>query len=342
MDKPILIWGAGAIGGTIGAHLIRAKQQVLFVDTAADHVAKIAASGLTIEGPHGGFTVEASATTPAQLKGTYDVVLLAVKSQHTAAAATAIRNHLGEHGYIVSCQNGLNEPTIAGVVGSPRTVGAFVNFAGDYLAPGRITYGLRGTFAIGELDGRVTPRITTLCELLQRFEPAVTISPNIFGFLWSKASYAAVLTASALTHETIADFIGDPARRPLIKGLVREVLNVALAENVTPIGFDTFEPSAFIADDDPAINASLDALAAFNRGTGKTHSGVWRDLAVRKRKTEVVAQFIPIQLAAKRHGLRMPLVDMLAESIAAIESGKREQGHDLADSLGALAETLHR
>jgi 2-dehydropantoate 2-reductase len=342
MDKPVLIWGAGAIGATIGAHLVRAKQPVLFVDTATEHVARMTASGLTIEGPLGGFTVEAAATTPDDLQGTYDVVLLAVKSQHTAAAAASIRNHLAERGYVVSCQNGLNEPTIAEVVGSERTVGAFVNFAGDYLAPGRITYGLRGTFAIGELDGHITSRITALRKILEPFEPSVTISTNIFGFLWSKASYAAVLTASALTHETIADFIGDPVRRHLIKCLVREVLTVAVADNVTPAGFDTFEPGPFLANDEVAMNESLDALAAFNRGTGKTHSGVWRDLAVRKRKTEVVAQFVPVRQAADRHGLKLPLVDKLAESIAAIESGEQEQGRALADSLSALAGTLYR
>ena len=51
MTTPILIWGAGAIGGTLGASFIRAGHEVIFVDNAADHVAAINAKGLRIDGP---------------------------------------------------------------------------------------------------------------------------------------------------------------------------------------------------------------------------------------------------------------------------------------------------
>ena len=50
VEEPLLIWGAGAIGGTIGAALVRAGHAVLFVDNAADHVARINQQGLTISG----------------------------------------------------------------------------------------------------------------------------------------------------------------------------------------------------------------------------------------------------------------------------------------------------
>ena len=60
---PILVWGVGAIGGTIGAALVRARHAVVFVDIEKDHVAAIAdpARGLVIEGPvdpHTGFVVD--------------------------------------------------------------------------------------------------------------------------------------------------------------------------------------------------------------------------------------------------------------------------------------------
>ena len=63
----ILIWGAGAIGGTVGAYLQRAGDPVHFVDRAADHVAAIAQEGLQITGPIEEFRVTASASTPAGL-----------------------------------------------------------------------------------------------------------------------------------------------------------------------------------------------------------------------------------------------------------------------------------
>ncbi len=336
-QQTVLVWGAGAIGGIIGAHLVRAGRSVVFVDPASEHVERMNTDGLVIEGPLGGFCVAATAVVPEQLAGSFATVLLAVKSQHTETACRSILPHLAARGCVVSCQNGLNEPAISAIIGGQQTIGAFVNFAGDYLAPGRITYGLRGTVAIGELDGRVTSRIGSLRDLLALFEPNVVVSTNIFGFLWGKSSYAAVLSASALTNQPIADFIGDRARRHLVTCLVQEIVDVAVAEGVEPLGFDTFEPGAFTRRDDAAIDASLDALAEFNRDTGKTHSGIWRDLAVRKRRTEVAAQFAPIRDAARRHGMALPLTDRLMALIGAIEDGRLKQGEPLADELGALA-----
>ena len=49
--EPILIWGAGAIGSTLGACLVRAGHSVVFVDNANDYIQAIMSRGLSIEGP---------------------------------------------------------------------------------------------------------------------------------------------------------------------------------------------------------------------------------------------------------------------------------------------------
>lgn len=206
------------------------------------------------------------------------------------------------------------------------------------MAPGRILYGGCGAVVVGELDGRRTGRIEALHALMRVFEPGAVLSDNIFGFLWGKAAYGGVLKASALTNDPMADFIGDPARKPLILGLVREVLRVAAAEGVSPLGFDDFEPRAFAGGDAAAIDATLARMVAYSRGLAKTHSGVWRDLAVRKRQTDVAAQLAPVQAAAKRHGLATPIADRLVALIGAAEAGERRIGHPLVDELGAVAE----
>ncbi|MGI4807218.1 MAG: ketopantoate reductase family protein, partial [Janthinobacterium lividum] len=145
----LLIWGAGAIGGTIGAFLARAGHDVLLVDTVAEHVAAMQADGLTIEGPVESFTTPVSAATPDQVTGQFDRIILAVKAHHTEAASLMLRSHLAPGGYVASFQNGLNELVIADVVGPANVVGAFVNFGADYLAPGRILYGNRGACVVG-------------------------------------------------------------------------------------------------------------------------------------------------------------------------------------------------
>lgn len=343
MAGPIVIWGSGAIGGTIGAYLRRAGRDVLFVDVVAEHVREIAAGRLRIEGPVDRFVTGGPAVTPEAMTGRHELILLCVKAHHTEAATRALRPFLAEGGAVVSCQNGLNELLIADIVGRARTIGAFVNFGADYQEPGRITFGVRGAVVVGELDGSTTPRLQALHETLRVFEPNAVLSDNVFGYLWGKAGYGGILKSSALTDDTIADFIEDPRRRPTIIALVQEILSIAAAERVAPLGFDGFDPQAFGRDDRAAMDASLAALAAYNRGTGKPRSGIWRDLAVRKRQTDVAAQLAPVQAAARRHGIATPYVDRLVSLIQSVEEGREEIGAGLADRLadaGAAAEPV--
>lgn len=55
--------GAGAIGSSLDACLIRAGHEVLLVDTVAEHVAAIAGAGIRLEGRED-FTVRGDAVTP--------------------------------------------------------------------------------------------------------------------------------------------------------------------------------------------------------------------------------------------------------------------------------------
>ena len=86
---PILVWGAGAIGGSVGAWLKRAGHDVHFVDVVPDHVAAIRTTGLRITGPIDQFSVVAPAMLPNEVTGKYRRIFLAVKAHHTAAASTA-------------------------------------------------------------------------------------------------------------------------------------------------------------------------------------------------------------------------------------------------------------
>ena len=202
----------------------------------------------------------------------------------------------------------------------PRTIGAFVNFSADYLEPGLIHFGGRGAFYIGELDGSITPRLQQLQQALAHWGN-VQMTDNIWGFLWGKQAYGAMLFATALTNDSMADAI-DQHRRVAVE-LAREVLRVAAAIEVRPLGFDGFEPEAIGSADRAAVDASLERLIAVRHGDEKTHSGVWRDMAVRKRRTEVDAHFGPIVADAQRLGLDVPLLERMVAMIHEVEEGRR-------------------
>jgi len=331
-----LIWGAGAIGGTLGAYLARAGADITMVDAVGEHVGAITRHGLRVTGPIDEFTVRVPAVQPQAVSGTWDEIILATKAHHTDVAVRALLPHLAAGGYVVSAQNGLNELAIAEVVGAERTVGAFINFGADYLEPGVIHYGGRGAVVVGEIDGRITPRVTAIRDAWHHFDPRAIVTPNIWGYLWGKEAYGAMLFATALTNESIADALAMPAYRHLYIALAREILTVAAARTVQPEAFDGFDPAAYLATAPAgAAEGSLDALVAHNRRSAKSHSGIWRDLAVRKRPTEVDTQLGMVVTLGAEAGVPTPLTARLVALIHEIECGARPQALDALDALAA-------
>ena len=329
-----LIWGAGAIGGTLGAYLARAGAEVTLVDTVVDHVDAIARDGLRVTGPIDGFTAHVPAFTPDTLHGTWPEIILATKAHHTDAAVRQLAPHLDADGHVVSAQNGLNELAIAQVIGASRTVGAFVNFGADYLEPGVVHYAGHGAVVVGEIDGRITPRAAAIRDAWSQFEPAAIVTSNIWGYLWGKEAYGAMLFATALTNESIADALAMPKYRPLYIALAREILAVAAARGVSAAAFDGFDPSAYLVSAPAGAAAqSLDALVAHNRQSAKSHSGIWRDLAVRKRPTEVDAQLGIVVALGGEAGVPTPLTARLVTLIHDIERGARPLALDTLDAL---------
>jgi 2-dehydropantoate 2-reductase len=332
-----LIWGAGAIGGTLGAYLARAGHDVTIVDVVVEHVDAITRDGLRVTGPIAEFTAQMPAFTPHTLAGSWDTIVLATKAHHTGTAVRALAPHLAADGYVASAQNGLNELAIEEVVGPARTMGAFVNFGADYLEPGVIHYGGHGAVVVGEIDGSLSPRVAALADAWRDFDPRTIVSPNIWGYLWGKEAYGAMLFATDLTNESIADALAMPTYRPVYIALAREMLAVAAARGVSPESFDGFEPSAYLASaPEGAAERSLDALVAHNRRSAKSHSGIWRDLAVRKRATEVDAQLGIVVTLGAEAGVPTPLTARLVELIHEIERGARAQSLDALAALAAM------
>lgn len=321
------IVGAGAIGGTVGAYLSRAGHQVLFVDTALDHVEAINAHGIDLTTYDESFTTGAHAVTPDKLPSDLHRVILAVKSPATQAAIRMIAPNLAPDGFVMSAQNGLNEHWIAEVIGRRRTIGCFINFSATYREPGKILLGGPGAFYIGELDGHITPRLMALQHDLSAWSVAgqdrrqVRMTDNIWGYLWGKMGYGAMLFGTALTNETMADGIAN--HYPVLVALAHEVMRVAQAEGVQPLGFDGYDPDAVMSGRKERIEPFIANLVEMRRRDTQTHSGVWRDLAIRKRKTEVDAQFLPILDRAARHRVETPALHKLVRMIHEIEDGTR-------------------
>ncbi|CAI4175515.1 2-dehydropantoate 2-reductase [Streptomyces albidoflavus] len=328
--------GGGAIGGTLAFSLARAGHRVRLVDTDAAHVAAVREHGLTVARGEQRESVHVEAVTPDACDATLGRVLLAVKAQATGAALDWIEPRLAPDGWVVSLQNGFNEELIARRIGAGRTVAAFVNIFADVTEPGVIMDGGAGALVIGECHGApVSDRVDSLVADLQSWGPAVA-SDNVEGYLWAKAGFGAMLAATALADAPMAELID---RHPAtMDAVAAEVFAVADALGVALEAFDAFEPHAFRRDAaEETRRAATARLTAWLRTQAKDRSGIWRDLAVRRRPVEVTTHYAEVFAEAGRHGVATPVLRAVIAQLRELERDPGLMTEARLDALDQLA-----
>jgi 2-dehydropantoate 2-reductase len=149
-----------------------------------------------------------------------------------------------------------------------------------------------------------------------------------------------MLFGTALTADSMSANFADPTRKPVWLTLGREVVSVAHAHGVRPRGFGEFRPEAF-APGAPERDAAcvIAWLADYTGRTAKTHSGIYRDLAVRHRKTEVDAQIGIIGVLAREQGIPTPALNRLVTLIHDIEDGRRNLSFNTLNELIATCKS---
>lgn len=352
--SPIWVVGCGAVGGVVGARLTRAALQAadgsghdarpwLICRNAAHVAAMAAAGGLRVEGVRGAATEPVRAVARVDdAPGTPAAVLLAVKARDTAEACRALLPRLSPDSIVVSLQNGLCEERIAALVGRERTVGGVVGWGATLVGPGRVVQTSRGHFTLGELDGRITPRLRALAALLEAVEP-VRLSTNILGALWTKLVInAATSTLGAVTGLTLGEMLADRRLRRLARRLVAESVRVAEAAGVRlePFGGrvdlrwiawrDGASPAAWLHN----LRGGLVLLAAARRYRG-LRSVMLQDLE-RGRPTEVDDFNGVLVERGAALGVPTPLNATLVALVHEIERGERASRLDNLEVLERL------
>jgi len=328
------IIGAGAIGGVTGAALDVAGHDVVFVEAAEAHRNAIATHGLRITG-HSERVCHAPVLAPEEIGDLEGFVVLAVKSHYTAPALAMLKGRLAPDGCVISLQNGLNEYQIADMFGAERTVGAYLTFGGFLAEPGVVHYAGEGSFKLGELDGSDSARLRSLVAAFSALQP-VEATDNIFGFLWTKMALGAVYYGTAVLDRDVPAIYADARAREALGQAAREVAQAAIQEDVRLEQSDGFDPRAFYDRDPAAIAASWEAQRHYwARHTGNARTGVWRDLAIHKRKTEGSAHLGAVIDAARRHSVATPMLDRISQCVRDIEVGSRPLGWSNLDFLVA-------
>ncbi len=191
MSRKIAVLGVGAIGSSIGADLTRAGHDVTLVDQWPAHVEAMRTAGLRVQtaGVEQQVAVRAHHLCDlASAHVAFDLVFLAAKSNDHRWLAEFIRPYLASDGVLVGTQNGMNDDSIATIIGRQRTIGCVVELQAENFTPGlvvRNTPRERTWFSVGELDGYLTPRVREL-ETILGAAGRVEITGNIYGAKWTK------------------------------------------------------------------------------------------------------------------------------------------------------------
>ncbi|MHB8351266.1 MAG: ketopantoate reductase family protein [Thermoplasmata archaeon] len=300
----VVVFGAGAVGGLLGALLARAHHDVLLV-AREGVVAALRPNGLTVEGPHGGTypiaAVEALPDGPLP-----DALLVTVKAPDLAAAAGTIADRLPQPPPILLIQNGLGIEAAfrEGWLGSgaaypeASVVRAISTLPATRLDAGHIREAGSGTILLGAPPtGAAGSASLRLQELLASADIPVRIVVDLTREIWRKAILNAAINPVTADHGILNGALAGEPWRGQAEALLHEAQSVARAE-----GFDF--PDAEIESD----------LWTLVRATASNRSSMRQDLE-RGRPTEI--EFISGALLriGAGHGIALPATERAAARI---------------------------
>src|ERR1700738_223596 len=244
----ICIYGAGAIGGYLGAHLARAGADVSLVARGA-HLAAMRDNGLKLLIGDQTHVVRPRCTdNPAEL-GPQDFVIVCLKAHSITGAIEAIQPLLGPHTRIVTAVNGIpywyffghgNEcegSTLESIdpggrqwreLTPQRAIGCIVYPANEIEAPGGVRHVYGESFPVGEPSGEVSSDVERLSALFAAAGLQAPVLDRIRDEIWLKLWGNVCLNPiSALTHATLDVICSDPTTRALSKAIMLEAQTIA-------------------------------------------------------------------------------------------------------------------
>src|SRR5262249_4443514 len=233
--KIAVLGGGGAMGGLFGGYLARAGEDVTLVDVSRPAIDAINRDGLQIEERDGStVTIKVRASAEPAAVGPVDLIVNFVKCYHTEAAIGSAAPMLGPATAILSLQNGWgNADRIAAIAGKARVIVGLTYHAGTLVAPGRVKHPGGGMTHMGELDGRLSPRLASAVAAFRQAGIETTPSERILEEVWKKlALNVCTLPTAALLRFAAHELNQREEMRRLMRGLLAEVIAVAAPQGI--------------------------------------------------------------------------------------------------------------
>ena len=250
----ICIFGAGAIGGYLGARLAGSGADVSLV-ARGPHLAAMRDRGLTLIEDGKRSTVAVTASDDPTALGPQDYVIVTLKAHSVPPVVDAMQPLIGGHTTIVSGVNGVPWWYFHGIggllegtrlesvdprnrqwdgFGPDRVLGCVVYPAAEVIEPGTVRHIEGNRFSLGEPDGSKSERVLALSQALSAAGLKAPVRPKlrdeIWVKLWGNLSFNPI---SALTHATLDVLCTDPGTRGVARDMMLEAQAIAEKLGVT-------------------------------------------------------------------------------------------------------------
>ncbi|MGR3468060.1 MAG: 2-dehydropantoate 2-reductase [Shimia sp.] len=315
----VCIFGAGAIGGYLGAKLAQAGADVTLI-ARGPHLAAMQKSGLTLIEDGTTTTTAVRAVATPEEAGAQDYVFVTLKAHSVPPVVPIIARLMGPETTLVSGVNGLPwwyfhahggpydgtrlESVDPGGAqwegfGAERVLGCVVYPAAEVSAPGTIRHIEGNRFSLGEPSGEKSERARALSKLLTGAGLKAPVRPRlrdeIWVKLWGNLSFNPI---SALTGATLDTLCTAPGTRAIARAMMLEAQTIAESLGVKfPIDVErridggaavgahrTSMLQDFDAGRPPEIEALVGSVAELGRLTGHPTPTIDTILALVRQK----------------------------------------------------------
>ncbi len=319
----IALFGAGATGTIMGSLIAKAGLDITLVGRNEEHVRALQERGAKITGGLD-LRIPVKAVLTRKLRGSFDLIIYAVKSTADQEALPKVARHLRESSVVLTTQNGVPEETVASYVGSDRTLGGTIAWTAETKGPGVVC--LVGDpknmmYRIGELDGSITPRLREVQEVLGN-AGTVELAENLAGMRWTKLLINVSMSGlSAALGCTFGEILDDEKAIDTALALTLEVFQTAhkLGVRIEQIHGTSAEHFLALAQTDKeAARGAIRSLFSAQRA-GKP--SMLQDLE-KGRLTEVESINGYLSRKSREANVPAPVNDSVVDIIRGIQEGR--------------------
>jgi 2-dehydropantoate 2-reductase len=250
----VAVIGSGGLGGLVGGLLARAGIEVVFLARGRT-LQVLQQQGLRVTSPLGDFSIQpvVASSDPAVL-GRSDVVLVAVKAWQVKGIAPMLLPLLKNDTTVIPVQNGVEAgDQLQAVLPTEAVVGGICHVLAWLEQPAHVVHRGKGPLiTLGELSGKVSPRLEKIAEAFRGAGISMALSADIRADLWEKLMFVEPLgSIGAVTRVPVDVFRSVPESRAMLLGAMQEVQKIseALGIRLRP---EAFEKSTARVDALPA------------------------------------------------------------------------------------------